>query len=541
MSFLIADKIVDELIFQAEKNEMFGCRQNPRIFEVLASERITQNCKEAMFSGGSHDADAAKVFSPTVEKETAEKVVVVSETPKPSIPKCKKTKNKNKPERVYNEELAMLLEEKEVSQGALMAEIMKKAERILVFDKKIMLYDTTTGCFVICDKDEFAVRLNSLINFDVKLKIKSNEYAEAYKQIMMCQELKFSGQFFENAPFVNCLNGVVDVVNGELLPHDPKYHFKHCIQANYAPGAKCPRYMKYIRHLFDGDEELIRLLQVVQGYICSHYNNAKTAFLVYGEPHTGKSVFHNIIERIIGKQFVSHVDLFDLCKQEYAASLAGKLLNIAPDLKNVPLKDVGFFKSLVSHDDTISTRALYSNPGEIRGETKMIFTSNHLLEFDKSVEENDLQAVFNRLMYLPVQCKPIPENVENKHLSEEIFEERDAIFTWGIEGLRKYVENGERFPKSVLSEQIKEENIARYCPEKVFFDKYIEACGGHCESVTAIKEAYQRFCTQVGTLKKHGIGRYIEKIRGVEKVKKRLQNDQNPVYVYSNIRLKKYC
>lgn len=536
MSFLIADKIVDELIFQAEKDEMFGCRQNPRIFEVLASERIAQNYKEIMFSGGSHHVDAANVFSPTVEKETAEKVVVVSETPKPSIPKCKK--KQKKAERVFNEELAMLLEEKEMSQGALMAEIVKKSENILVYDRKMMLYDSATGCFIVCDRDDFAVRLNSLIGEDVKLKIRSQEYFEAYKQIMMCKELEFSGEFFENAPFVNCLNGVVDVVNGELLPHNPKYHFKHYVQANYEPGARCPRYLEYISHLFDDDKELIRLLQVVQGYVCSHYNNAKTAFLVYGEPHTGKSVFHNVIGRIIGDQFVSHVDLFDLCKQEYAAELAGKILNIAPDLKNVPLKDVGFFKSIVSHDDTVETRSLYKNPSKIRGGTKMIFTSNHLIEFDKTVEENDLQAVFNRLIYLPVQCKPISENMENKHLSEEIFAERDAIFTWGIEGLRKYVKNGERFPKSVLSAQIKEENIARYCPEKVFFDRCIETCEGHCESVTAIKEAYKRFCSQIGTLKNHGVSRYIERVRGVEKVKKRIPGEENPIYVYQDVRLK---
>ena len=456
----------------------------------------------------------------------------------------KKIKKLEKRKKELNEQLGIFLDEKDFVGGALMAEMMKKAERICVHDKKLMLYDNEKGCFSVCDKDEFSVKLNSILEDDVRMKIKSTEYLEAYKQIMMNDSLKYDDDFFENKPFVNCLNGVVDVLAGELLPHKAKYHFKHVINANYTPGAKCPTYLNYLYHLFDGDEELLQLVQVAQGYICSHYNNAKTAFLLYGESHTGKSVFHNVIEKIIGKEFVSHADLSYLCRQEYAASLSGKLLNIAPDLKNVPLRDVGFFKSLVSHDDTISTRALYNNPGDVRGEAKMIFTSNHLIEFDRTVDENDVTAVFNRLIYLPVQCKPINEKIENKHLSEEIFKERDAIFTWGIEGLKKYAQDGEKFPKSKLSEQIKRENMAKYCPEKVFFDKHIEEAKGQYESVTAIKEAFTNFCTKNKITRKSGITHYIEKKLHTQKIKKRIDNygysksDGTPIYVYPNIRLK---
>lgn len=97
------------------------------------------------------------------------------------------------------------------------------------------------------------------------------------------------------------------------------------------------------------------------GYIFSHYNNAKKAFLLYGIPHTGKSVLCALLERIIGVDATCHIDLAMLSRQEYAATLNSKLLNVAPDLKNEALKDVGFFKSLVSHDDTISARLLYTS------------------------------------------------------------------------------------------------------------------------------------------------------------------------------------
>jgi len=456
----------------------------------------------------------------------------------------KRKKNLKKNKKEFNETLSIFLEDKGVVEGALMAKLMKNAECLCVQEKELKLYDDKTGIFISCNEDDFSVRLNSILDDELKLKIKSKEYAETYNQIMKSEELIYDKGYFENKPFVNCLNGVIDVLTGELLPHEPKYHFKHCINARYIPGSKPTKYLKFLNNFFGGDKELIHLWQVAQGYITSHYNNAKIAFLLIGKSHTGKSVLHVVIENIIGKGNTAHVDLSFLYKQEYAASIKGKLLNIAPDLKNVPLKDVGFFKSLVSHDDTISTRALYKNPGDMRGDIKMFYTTNHPITFNSSVDENDIQAVFNRLLYLPVQCKPIDETIENKHMSEELFEERDAIFTWGIEGLKKYVESGERFPKSKLSEQAKCENMAKYCTEKVFFDKYIKEVEGQYESVTAIKEAYARFCSKNKSPRMHSITDYIEDRLNIEKIKKRIDNegyskkDGIPIYVYPNIRIK---
>lgn len=556
------EKFIEEYRRGKKKSEFWGREYDPLALEVKFSEEISNDNLNRLLGRKSTDFAMSDIIYLST-KDDGEKEFLLSKFSKSSAGKKQNTgktskskkakkhsdkkieKRKKKTMKIFNEQLAVLLEEKEINQGALMAELMRNAERICVYEKKLMLYNNAMGCFNICDKDDFAVRLNSFFNKDVRLKLKSSEYSEAYRQVLMCEDLKFEDGFFENQPFVNCLNGIVDVLTGELLPHDPKYYFKHCINANFTPGTECPHYMEYIYHLFDGDEELIQLLQVVQGYLCSHYNNAKTAFLVYGEPHTGKSVFNNIMERIIGKNLVTHADLSYLCRQEYAASLAGKLLNVAPDLKNTPLRDVGFFKSLVSHDDTISTRALYSNPGEVRGETKMLFTSNHLIEFENTVGENDVHAVFNRLLYLPVQCKPIDESEENKHLSKELFEERDAIFTWGIEGLRKYIESGERFPKSVLSEQIKQLNIAKYCPEKIFFDDFLESEEKKSVSVSVVKELFAKFCSDIAIKRsKKSITQYIENVKGVEKTKRRINkegdvcNTEKLIHVYAGIRLK---
>ena len=271
----------------------------------------------------------------------------------------------------------------------------------------------------------------------------------------------------------------------------------------------------------------------------------KVAILVYGIPHTGKSVLLNVIERIIGEEYVAHTDLAMLQKQEYVANLSGKLINVAPDLRNENLRELGFFKSLVSHDDSIDARTLYGNPQKVKGETKMVFSSNHLLSFDASLGVNDIIAAFNRILYFPFQCKPIPPEMENKHLSDEIYAERDAIFSWGVTGLKDYVKNNESFPDCALSAELKEKNMAAYCPEKIFVNRCIKRVNNAYESSSEIREAFDRFCHEVGVKSKPNISAYLEEHERLVKSKKRIDEDGqltgsgNPIYVYEGIRLKK--
>jgi putative DNA primase/helicase len=338
---------------------------------------------------------------------------------------------------------------------------------------------------------------------------------------------------------------VVDVKARRLLDHSPDYLFKHCINARFIPGSKCEKFLGYVETITAGDEELKLLLRVTLGYLFSHYNNAKVAFLIYGIPHTGKSVLCNVISRIIGEEHIANIDFGMLHKQEYAASLSGKLLNVAPDLRNEPIKEVGFFKSLVSHDDVISSRSLYENPRKIKCETKMLFSTNHLLSFHADIGIYDIEAVFNRLIYFPFQNTPITAQEDNKHLSDEIYAERDAIFTWAMGGLKYYVENNETFPECKLSEEIKARNIAQYCPEKIFVCQCLKRVDGRYESSSEIKKAFDQFCLEIGSKMKGNIADYLEEHEHLPKIKKRINADGlttsegNPIYVYEGIRLKK--
>lgn len=538
---------------QAAREKLFGDSMNPRITKVKKQQK---RCRKKLFHSPC-DMEAffkkSEACDPSA-KDTTEMPSfshILSNTSYSFlVDNQRKEKKKGKKKRKKRCELAQQflsesLLDSENKSGNLMAEVLKYTSNIILFNNQLYVYQEDFGCYKESAYLDVARELHTLLEYDDQLKISSRQYKESYEQLLLSEELSRKEGFFENGPLVNCLNGVVDVKKGVLLEHSPEYYFKHCIQANFVPGeGKCENFLAFVEHITGGDKELKKLLRVMCGYIWSHYNNGKKAFLIYAVPHTGKSVLCSLIERILGSEYVCHVDLSLLPRQEYAATLSGKLLNVAPDLKNESLSDVGFFKSLVSHNDTIAARSLYNNPKDIRCEAKMLFSTNHLLSFESSLDVYDIEAVFNRLLYIPFQNQPITDREDNKHLSDILFAERDLIFTWAIKGLREYIENNETFPESKLSEDIKRTNMSKYCPEKVFFQKYIKQSSGKYESSSAIKEAFSEFCCENGVSKKADIARFLDEHQRVPKSKKRIDDNGNltsignPIYVYEGIRLK---
>jgi hypothetical protein len=114
-----------------------------------------------------------------------------------------------------------------------------------------------------------------------------------------------------------------------------------------------------------------------------------------------------------------------------------------------------------------------------------------------------------------------------------------------MKGLKDYVENNETFPEAKASNDIKRMNMARYCPEKIFFEECIKEAEGKYESSSAIKDAFVSFCMDNDVHQKADIANFLDEHQRVPKTKKRIDADGNqistgnPIYVYEGIRLKK--
>lgn len=462
----------------------------------------------------------------------------------------KKTEKKDRKQKsqaadtVLND-LAQNLAERKDKVSAVMAELMKTQEYLALIKQQLYIYDQKGGYFEKCDKTTGAMLIRSLIPPELQNRVAYSDYTQAYNLLGISNEIQKPDDFFSfNTPYTNCQNGVYDALSDTLLPKSPKYGFTNCLLARYDPDAKHPKWDEYLNYITGGDSELKKLWQVVLGYIFSNYNNAKVGILIYGAPHTGKSVLCNLIERFFGSNKVSHVDISMFCKPEFTTHTAGKTLNIVPDLKNDRLTDVGYLKSLLSHLDTISARALYNNPQEIKSQTKMLFATNHLLSFDLAKSStNDVEAIFNRLLYIPFMNAPVPKSQENKHLADELWQERNGILSWALYGgLQEYIDRDENFPVAAKSQELKKRNVAQYCPEMIFASEYLTASEGEWVSSSKIRDAYSSYCMENGIArtKKLDILTYIEEHFGVQKEKGRVMDaygNKSNCWHYKNLKL----
>ncbi len=547
--------ISSQLAYQKNREILTGEDYSPLPKKAKQTQRVL---REKMYNSSASDLQclfSEKSSNPAVTSKPVHSIQDAPPSPSMTFPsyllhnkkKKKRKKDKKKMERI-TESLADKLLESDDQNGNLLAEKIKLSSNLVMVDDDLWLYDEEDGCYHLCNNNQIAKIMRSSLSYEETLKLTSRDYKEGFQQLLISEELIHKEGFLSNQPYVNCLNGVVDVMERKLMKHSHKWMFRHCVQAQYIPDSKCPKFLDYIDYITGKDKQLKRLLQVLMGYIWSSYTNGRIAVLIYGISGTGKSVLCRLIGRILGDEYIAHTDLSLLQKPEFVAALSGCVLNIAPDLKNEPLRDVGFFKSLVSHNDSIATRALYANPKTIRGgDTKMLFSSNHLLEFDGALGEGDIEAVFNRIIYFPFQNSPVERSQDNKHLSDELYEERDAIFTWAMDGLRHYVFNGEVFPTAQASEQLKWKNMSKYCPERIFFETCLKKDEDRYESVTSVKNAYENFCLQTGvsSSRKGKITNYLEDKKKIVKAKKRIDSDGylssegNPIWVYQNLRIRK--
>ena len=151
--------------------------------------------------------------------------------------------------------------------------------------------------------------------------------------------------------YINFTNGVWDIENQELLPHDPKY--LQTIQIPHEVGKYVP--FKDTR-LFDFfmktklSKEDIKMILRYMAYCMTLDYGLKTFMILCGQSNTGKSVLIRFIENLVGKQNVSSLSMHELNQRFYPAQLYSRLLNSCADNSSLPLSSIENLKKITGGD-----------------------------------------------------------------------------------------------------------------------------------------------------------------------------------------------
>ena len=99
---------------------------------------------------------------------------------------------------------------------------------------------------------------------------------------------------------LNCQNGTLDLKTGELREHTRSDHMTELANVQFDPNATCPRFLQFIREVFEKDGELAYYMQSVLGYMLTGNTSEQQMFILFGSGANGKGTLTESIKSIMG-------------------------------------------------------------------------------------------------------------------------------------------------------------------------------------------------------------------------------------------------
>lgn len=272
---------------------------------------------------------------------------------------------------------------------------------------------------------------------------------------------------WDNAPM--CLNtaaGLLDLETGEMHDHDPARLLTQVADA--LPGGSCPRWLRFLDRITDGDRELQTYLQRVAGYCLTGSTREQVFFFFHGTGANGKSVFLQTLSAVLGNYAATAAPgTFTASRSDRhlteLAGLRGARLVVAFETESGQSWAEGRIKT-VTGGEPIRANFMHRDHFEFRPQFKLIVAGNHRPALT-SVNE----AIRRRLHLVPFPVT-IPDEDRDLLLSDRLLEERHGILAWAIEGCAEWQRHGLAPPPAITGAS------AGYIDDEDTVGEWIEEC-----------------------------------------------------------------
>jgi len=324
---------------------------------------------------------------------------------------------------------------------------------VLVEEKgSFYFYDGQKGYWEKESAENFKKEIREVLredNEDWERKHKIEEVNDALKQSILADRKnlkRFDAGINPNLDLINCKSGMLDWRTGELKDHDPSYYSLFQIKADYDPVADCPKWEETLREWID-EEYTIKFLQEFAGYCLIPDTSHQKALILYGAGSNGKSVFLEVLNELLGPENCGGKSLSQINERFGHISIKDNLANICPDIDSTYLKSTGITKNIIRGEKIT---------GEYKGKDLMDFTPICRLlfscnELPKSRDKSDGWLRSFEIVKFKNKFKPTDPNFD-PDLKEKLLNEKNGIFNWAIDGLRRLKKQG----NFTLSDEIKE-------------------------------------------------------------------------------------
>mgnify|MGYP004656080027 CR=1 FL=1 len=342
-------------------------------------------------------------------------------------------------------------------------------------------------------KIECPARISTSLVGDIILNIKSSEICA-----ILPKENKYKMPCFLSngecaADWMPMQNRIVNIesaaealANGAAVPstaireQSPELFITFGLPYSFDEAATCPKWEKYLSET-QPNEENRKCLQMLAGLALVTDRRYNVMFFLYGEAGTGKSVFLEVLQALVGKDNTCHVPLSKMSERFATAPLTEKRLNAIGDMPIIPengrIADVeGLLKDMAPGGE-ISVERKGIDGWDAPVIALNVFATNELPPFtDRS------NGIWDRLRIIPFNQRFRGTDQQNPNLINELLEELPGILIWALKGLAM-LRKLKTFPECAEGEAEKEKLRGECDHERTFLLEHTEpATGSWCSS-----------------------------------------------------------
>ncbi len=296
---------------------------------------------------------------------------------------------------------------------------------------------------------------------------------------------------------LNVENGIVNLLTGVLMPHEPEHLITRLAPAVFDPNASTGFWQVWLEQMTGGDHALQAFIQRAVGYTITGHTSEEVLFFLHGPTASGKSTALEALKAMLGDyartiDFEALVAKRDAGMRNDIARLAGARLVIGSEVDQGKRIAEALLKQITG-GDTVTARFMYRDYFEFTPAFKLWLAANHR---PKLSAQDD--AIWRRILQIPFTTT-IEASRRDPHIKQSLVRDqlvRSQILAWATQGAIAWREHGLSVPDTVVR------YTAAYRAEVDPLTDWLDACC-HADpdlssSSSNLRDSYEAFAEANG-------------------------------------------
>jgi len=230
-------------------------------------------------------------------------------------------------------------------------------------------------------------------------------------------------------------NGTVDLKTGSLISSTKSQMITKQANVDFDVDANCPVWKNALSQMMAGDHDVVEYLQRAVGYSLTGDTREHLLFFLHGFGENGKSVFINIIQKLLN-DYAAQTPVSTIMKKA-----KGNIPNDIARLKGARFvstteteEDSRISDAEIKHmtgGDIVTARFLHKEYFEFTPQFKLWVSGNY-----KPILGED-HGIWRRVILIPFEVT-FDEKTRDDQLENKLLQELPGILNWAIEGCIKW-------------------------------------------------------------------------------------------------------